>query len=430
MARSWRWLVFLQTFLCIVGVSSVGFAQQTGKTSAAILGLDSDDAERQADALSSALRTRARAQAGWVISDNTDSIALVTAALRCPAHPDATCEKHIGEQLKTDKFMWGTVKRVGPGQLAAEVHYWQRGKADSSVREIFPDSVKDATDPAVKAAASHIFEKLTGATPLGGTVTVKAGEGSGAVFVDDEAKGTLTNGSAKIDVAPGQHTIEVRAEGFMPSKQTVNVTASADTPVTLTLVPAAATANPPPPVEPPPVAPSKGGSGRKILGFALIGLGVVSEAIAGYEGLHFLSNAGTWNDFKLQGCAGNKNIGEHGIVATDGNGGTADLPGCGTPTGTKHEIACANPGGPGSASVDQCNAYDSAKGSIAPGFIFMGAGVALAAAGVIVLVTAPKDAEDPNVTTSSKTAQQKKIAPQVLPLVGPNSAGLSAGFSF
>ena len=68
--------------------------------------------------------------------------------------------------------------------------------------------------------------------------------------------------------------------------------------------------------------------------------------------------------------------------------------------------------------------------SFAPGFIFMGAGVALAAAGVIVLVTAPKDAEDPNVTTSSKTAQQKKIAPQVLPLVGPNSAGLSAGFSF
>ncbi|MEO8798158.1 MAG: PEGA domain-containing protein [Polyangiaceae bacterium] len=427
MARSWRWLVFLQTLLCIVGFSTLGFAQ-TGKNSAAILGLDSDDAERQADALSSALRTRARAQPGWTISDNTDSIALVTAALRCPPHPDATCEKRIAEQLKTEKFMWGTVKRVGPGQLAAEVHYWQRGKADSSVKEIFPDSVKDANDPAARAAASHIFEKLTGATSIGATITLKAGEGQGAIFVDDEAKGTLTNGTAKLDVTPGTHTVEVRSEGFMPSKQTVTVAASSDTPVTLTLVAAAAAQNTPPPIEPPPVAPSRAGKGRTILGVALIGLGVVAEGIAGYEGLRFLSNAGTWNDFKLQGCAGNKGLGETGSVAIDGT--TADLPGCGTPTGTKHEIACAAPGSPGAASSDQCNAYDTAKGSIAPGFIFMGAGIALAVSGVIVLVTAPKDAEDPSVTTSNKTAATKKIMPQILPIVGPNTAGVSAGFSF
>lgn len=427
MARSWRWLVFLQTLLCIVGSSTLAFAQ-TGKNSAAILGLDSDDAERQADALSSALRTRARAQPGWTISDNTDSIALVTAALRCPAHPDATCEKHIGEQLKTEKFMWGTVKRVGPGQLAVEVHYWQRGKADSSVKEIVPDSVKDANDPAAKTAASHIFEKLTGATPIAATLTVKAGEGQGSVFVDDEAKGSLTNGTAKIDVTPGTHVVEVRSPGFMPSKQTVTVAASSDTPVTLTLVAAAAAQNTPPTTEPPPVAPSRAGKGRTIVGVALIGLGVVAEGIAGYEGLRFLSNAGTWNDFKLQGCADKKGLGETGSVSL--NGSSVELPGCGVPQAKTHDIACAAPGSPGAASREQCDAYDTANGSIAPGFIFMGAGVVLAVSGIIVLVTAPKDAEDPDVTTSTKTAAAKKIMPQIVPIVGPNTAGVSAGFSF
>ncbi len=118
----------LQALLVVLGLSTRASLNKDQCRNSP--GLDSDDAERQADALSSALRSRARLQPGWTVSDNTDSIALITAApLRCPSHPDATCEKHIGEQLKTDKFFWGNVHKVGPGQLSAEVHYWQRGKA-------------------------------------------------------------------------------------------------------------------------------------------------------------------------------------------------------------------------------------------------------------------------------------------------------------
>ena len=384
--------------------------------SAAILGLDSDDAERQADALSAALRTRARAQPGWIISDNTDSIALVTAALRCPSHPDATCEKHIGEQLKTDRFFWGNVRRIGPNQLAAEVHYWQKGKPDSSVREIFPDSAKDATDPATKAAAAHIFEKLTGATPPGGTLTVTAGTGEGAVLVDGEQKGSLDHGVAHIDLAPGTHEVEVRSSGFMPSKQSVTVVAGNEAQVSMTLVPVAAPPNVPhhDDTQPPPETGGGHGKGRMIVGLALIGLGVIAEGVAGYEGLRFLSNRSTWNDYQITSCA-------QASPAGTSEGGLA---GCQGVT-SRHDIGCPANGMRGApfATADQCDAYDSAKGAIAPGFIFAGAGVVLAGAGAVILLTAP---------SSSETAASGKASttPKITPLVGPNVAGMSAGFEF
>ncbi|MEO7112440.1 MAG: PEGA domain-containing protein [Polyangiaceae bacterium] len=413
MARSWRWLVALQALLLVLGLSTRASAQQ--KTNAAILGLDSDDAERQADALSAALRSRARMQPGWTISDNTDSIALVTAALRCPSHPDATCEKHIGEQLKTDKFFWGNVRRIGPGQLSAEVHFWQRGKPDSSVKEIFPEATKDATDPNARLAATHIFEKLTGATPLNGSVTIKAGEGEGAVIVDGEQKGSLDHGTTKLDLAPGTHTIEVRASGFEASKQTVNVVASNDALVTMTLVPVAVAPSVPhrDDTATPPDASQAHGKGRLIVGLALIGLGVVAEGIAGYEGLQFLSNRSTWNDFKDKGCAAGVQVGQMGDTQ---NG---SRPGCGLSSGGNvHDTLCTQSLN-GSAG---CQAYDSAKSSIAPGFIFASAGVVLAGAGVIVILTAPKNSEGPPPPQAGK--------PTFLPLVGPTVAGMSVGVPF
>ncbi len=420
MARSWRWLFALQALLLVFGLSTRASAQQ--KTNAAILGLDSDDAERQADALSSALRTRARQQPGWTISDNTDSIALITAALRCPSHPDATCEKHIGEQLKTDKFFWGSVKKIGPGQLSAEVHYWQRGKPDSSTKEIFPESIKDANDPNARTAATHIFEKLSGAGPLNGSVTIKAGDGDGAVIVDGEQKGSLDHGTAKLDLPPGSHSIEVRASGYEASKQTVTVVASNEALVTMTLVPVAA----PPPVPhkddtaPEDQASSGHGKGRLIVGLALIGLGVVSEVIAGVEAISFYSNKSTWDGASTAGCSSGTALGTLGPT----NSKYGDLTGCGTPgeTVTRHQILCTTPGIAGAATQDQCNAYDKAKSAIAPGFIFASAGVVLAGAGVIVILTAPKNSEGPPPPQAGK--------PIFLPLISPTMAGMSVGVPF
>ena len=285
MPRSWRCLLALQTLLVVFGLSASSFAQT--KMSAAILGLDSDDAERQADALSGAL---AHASPCPTRVDDQRKHRFDRAHHRRASLPTRIrmrrAKSTSASSSRPIDFFWGNVRRIGPDQLAAEVHYWQKGKPDSSVRRSFPDTAKDATDPGAKAAAAHIFEKLTGSTPLGGTLTVTAGNGEGAVLVDDEQKGALDHGVAHLDLAPGPHNVEVRSSGFMPSKQTVTVVAGNEAQVTMTLVPVAA----------PPDVPhqrrhataaghSPGhGKGRMIVGLALIGLGVIAEGVAGYEG--------------------------------------------------------------------------------------------------------------------------------------------------
>ncbi|MEO8877269.1 MAG: hypothetical protein ABI461_16870, partial [Polyangiaceae bacterium] len=236
-------------------------------------------------------------------------------------------------------------------------------------------------------------------------------------------KAALDHGSTKIDLPPGSHTIEVRSSGFEPSKQTVNVVAANEALVTMTLVPVAAA----------PVVPHKDdttvqptsshGNGRTILGLALIGLGVVAEGIAGYEGLSFLSNRSTWQDYQSGGCATGVALGGTGSATI--NGKVVQVPGCGLPnTGTKHDIACTKPNSPGAAMQNQCDAYDSAKSAIAPAFILASAGVVLAGAGVIVILTAPKNSEAP----ASANADVGK--PHFAPLIGPGLAGMSAGFTF
>src|ERR1700679_3939873 len=70
-----------------------------------VLDIDSDDADDQAEALTGALRSRVRAAPGWLLLDATQSLSMLTAALRCPQHPDAACLQRIGDQLKSDRFL-------------------------------------------------------------------------------------------------------------------------------------------------------------------------------------------------------------------------------------------------------------------------------------------------------------------------------------
>src|SRR5690242_13691103 len=85
-SRLASWLSILVMMLTVVLVPRrAGADQSTAHTvSVAVLGLDSDDAEEQADALTGALRSRIRASQGWSLVDTTQSLGMLTAALRCP----------------------------------------------------------------------------------------------------------------------------------------------------------------------------------------------------------------------------------------------------------------------------------------------------------------------------------------------------------
>ena len=62
-----------------------------------VLGIDSDDAEDQADALTLALRSRVRSAPGWSLQETQHTLSMWTAALRCPQRPDAACLARIGD---------------------------------------------------------------------------------------------------------------------------------------------------------------------------------------------------------------------------------------------------------------------------------------------------------------------------------------------
>ena len=86
-----------------------------------VLSIDSDDAEDQADALSGAIRSRVRLAPGWSLQETSHSLSMLTAALRCPQKPDTPCLQRIGDQIHTDRFIWGTMSKGPNNQVVADL---------------------------------------------------------------------------------------------------------------------------------------------------------------------------------------------------------------------------------------------------------------------------------------------------------------------
>jgi hypothetical protein len=132
-----------------------------------VLSLWTDDADDQADALTQALRWRVGQAQGFTLLQTTQSFETLAIALRCPPKPDIACLQRIGDQLKADHYLWGIMdkKKAAPGEVNVEVHLWARGKPDTSTRENYSDTLKDANDESLRTIATGIFARLTGFTP-------------------------------------------------------------------------------------------------------------------------------------------------------------------------------------------------------------------------------------------------------------------------
>src|SRR5579859_3376081 len=94
-------------FVLAMLVAKHAGAQGPRPISVHVLEIDSDDADDQAEALTGAIRSRVRVAPGWQLVETTQSLSMLTAALRCPQHPDAPCLQKIADQLKADRFIWG-----------------------------------------------------------------------------------------------------------------------------------------------------------------------------------------------------------------------------------------------------------------------------------------------------------------------------------
>jgi PEGA domain len=347
-----------------------------------VLDIDSDDAEDQAEALTLALRWKVRQAQGYSLLETTQSLETLIVALKCPSKPDADCLRKIGDQLKADRFIWGYLVKQGGAQVRADLRLWTRGHPDVTATETYAENLKDPNDDALRKIAARAFGRLLGVGTTGSLVVHTPGVESAQVFVDGQPKGNVEHGAAKLDVPAGTHTIEVRAEGYQPASQSVEMQAGGEGEITLTLG-----QKPAEQVDLHISAPSV--SGRRLASYILLGVGVAAGIAAGVEGILFLGQKSSLQDD------------EKGI------------PNSVTDVCTTTTQGGATYGGPGSQA---CSDYNAASGSRTRAFIFGGAAAALIITGGILLLT-------------DKPAESSPAA-AFSPFVGPGGGGVMARGQF
>ncbi|MEO6576285.1 MAG: hypothetical protein ABIP89_20705, partial [Polyangiaceae bacterium] len=358
-------------------------AAQAASRSVVVLSLESEDAEDQAEAMSGAFRSRVRTAPKWTLNEAATSLSLLTAALKCPANPDPPCLQKIGDQVKVDHFFWGVMTKTPPNKVTAEVHLWTRGKPEQVTTETFSDNLRDQNDEILRRIAGKIFEKLTTGTTTSGELIVSAGEVDGTLFIDGMPQGQVEHGRAIVEVKPGSHVVEVKAEGYDLMRQPLIIRPGAD--LMLDLHPVRSRA------APPPEKPSRPISARLVIELSMIGVGLGFAVAGTVEGVHFLA---------LQ--ADNK--ADHTALRADDfcNPGAFH-------TATDQQLS------------DACGRITPAKSARTAEIILYGIGAFVGGTGLAFLLG------DPSIRSGEKTsASLKSGSPTVhfAPRVGPGSNGL------
>jgi hypothetical protein len=356
-----------------------------------VLDIDSDDADDQAEALTGALRSRIRSSPEWLLLDTRQSLSMLTAALRCPQRPDAACLQRIGDQLKSDRFIWGILSRQGAGPhfVTADIHLWTRGKPEVLAKETYSDNLKDQNDDTLHKIADRVFERLMGGPAS--TVTVHAGTADGVIIVDGDRTVPLQHGLATLLLRKGEHGIAVQATGFLPMHQDVVVIAGESQDVDVALQPEPA---PPPSSSRPP----RGGESRARAELGTLISGGVLLAAGAALAIVFEAERSTLNQDRTN------NYGFENSVPTIQN-------------------PCTVPTVESSAQVSGgCSAHNVAQAVLIPEIASLGAGGLLVTVGFVLLAT-----DHPRETAATTSAWNRL---RIVPEVGPHGAsfGLSGSF--
>ena len=350
-----------------------------------VLTVSTEDSDDQADALTQALRSRVRTVQGWSLLDSPQSFDMLSIALKCPPKPDAGCLQRIGDQLKADRFVWGTLSKSGHGgEVNASLHLWTRGKGNVDATEAYSDNLKDAGDEALRAVAAELFGKLTGGHGASGTLVVHAGNAGGEVLVDGVVKGTLDGGVARIDAPAGPHTVTVRVPGFDGTPQQATVAAGAEQELTVGL-----TASTPSPID---TVAHSNFPVRKVLEYGAIVVGGGLLIASGVETAQWISDSNASNNDR-------KNVPKN---ITD---------------------VCASQ--VNAAAQDACQKSKDAQTVSALAWTFGAIGAGLVATGVVMLLTDKPSSmsTDASPSTASRAAP-KKASIDVLPALGPQGGSL------
>lgn len=240
--------------------SATAFAAEPGPDtlSISVIAIQTDAADDQAEALTKALRNAVRAMPGWSLGEGDFSLEVLTLSLKCAEPPDASCQSRIADQIKSDRYVWGTIQKKGTN-VHGTLNFWVRGKGTSKVPVDYTSNLTESSDETLKKIAAQAINELTGGPPKGG-MHIKAGDLQGQVFVDGQPLGALKSGDGTFTIPSGSHKITVKAQGYADSESEV-VVKPTGAPVEVTLVPIANEAK-------------TLVNWRKVGGFAALGVGV------------------------------------------------------------------------------------------------------------------------------------------------------------
>jgi hypothetical protein len=126
-----------------------------------VIAVRSDDAEDQADALTAALRNRVRALRGFSLGDGDYALEVLTLGLKCGESPDEACQIKIGNQIRADRFVWGSVKRSKSAkQVVADLHLWTRGRPSTKTEFTFSDNLTAPGDDGLRRLVDEALNVL------------------------------------------------------------------------------------------------------------------------------------------------------------------------------------------------------------------------------------------------------------------------------
>jgi hypothetical protein len=238
-----------------------------------VLGVMTDDALPQAQAITEALRNAVDRKPGFALAEGEYSLEVMTVALRCPDPPDQACLARIARKIGAERYIWGNLRKEPKHKVALHLSYWENGSNQRDATLSYGASLHDASDDALQRIANEVVDRLLG--PAQGTLVLRMGKLDGEVFINGESKGKLVGGRAQLDLLAGDVEVRVAAEGYRDAQTVAQITAGGTTDVTLE--PVALDRERMEPGQP--VETSRRGS-HKVVGYVFLGAGA-AVAIAG-----------------------------------------------------------------------------------------------------------------------------------------------------
>lgn len=124
----------------------------------------------------------------------------------------ADCMAKIGSGLRADQLMWGKVEKSGGDyKITIKILNTNRKSADTWGPKTI--SAKAAKTSALADLAHNAYDQLTGMN-TGGTLVLKSNVSTGTVYIGDEEKGKIKNGTFVLTLPENRYTVAIESTGF------------------------------------------------------------------------------------------------------------------------------------------------------------------------------------------------------------------------